>query len=180
MIQAPSLVRDACRQPGDPLTVLLFHTSGQLDARVCRAVPTGRFYQPSVPGAARWDFGADAPPPNLSFLPDPYPRPATAFDLVVCPFRPAVNAPARSASATLQVPLVHLLVDPPDGSLTPGRVADLRKRLGHYVISPDDATAAAWGVTDYLKAKNWASPAVAAALQECVGGPYLMRWGLDG
>jgi hypothetical protein len=180
MIQAPSLVRDACRKPGDDLTVLLFHTSGQLDARVCRALPLGRFYQPRVSGAAAWDFAADAPPPNLTFLPDAYPPPATAFDLVVCPFRPAVNAAARSASAQLQVPLVHLLVDPPDASLTPGRIADLRKRLGHRVIAPDDATAAAWGITDYFKAKNWAALALTAVLASAVGGPYQMRWGLDG
>ncbi len=180
MLQAPSLVRDACRRPGDALSVVLFHTSGQLDTRVCRALPTGRFYQPNVPGAARWDFAADAPPPNLTFLPDATPRAATPYDLVVAPFRPDVNAPARSFSAQLQVPLVHLLVDAPEAGLSAGRKADLRKRLGHFVIAPDDATAAAWGITDYFKAKNWTLCALTAMLAAAVGGPYQMRWGLEG
>lgn len=180
MLQLASLVRDACRSPGDRLNIFLIRTAEAFDTRLCRARSADTFWAPSLPDVGPWDLNAYVVPDNLVLLPDKYPPDHVPFDLVVAPFRPQVTAAARSMSAQLQVPLVHLLVDPPDPGLSEGRVLALGDRLGHYVVAPDDRTAAAWRVGSYLKAKNWSEPALGRAIEQCVGGPYQMRWGFDG
>lgn len=180
MKQLASLVKDATRRPDGPLDVVLFRTAEAFDARLCRALAGDRFWAPAADGVPAWDSGRQAPPENLVVLPGPDVPDHAAPDLVVAPFRAAVTAAARALSAQYQVPLVHLLVDPPDPGLSPGRIRALAARLGHFAVAPDDRTAAAWGVPGCLRAKNWGPAALARAVRGCAGGPYDMRWGFDG
>lgn len=179
MLQALSLVRDVCRRPGDPLNILLVRSSDQFDVRLCRSLQDSVFYAPALAGVSPWDSATTTPPHNLVLLAGDEVPSWVGFDLVVAPFRPAVIAPARALSARLQVPLVHLLLEAP-GDLSPGRLAKLKERVGHHVVVPDDKTAAAWGLTSFVKARAWTEPSLATALRSCVGGPYEMRWGFDG
>lgn len=180
MRQVVNLVRDACRGPSDRLNVLLFLTAPAFDVRLCRARPKDAFWVPFVPGEPGWPRDDYVLPPNLVLTGEAEPPDRVAFDLVVAPFRPSAVAPARAYSARLQVPLVHLVVDPPEPGLSPGRIKALTARLGHRAVVPDDKTAIAWGLTDYLKARNWTEPALAGLFPKVVGGPYQMKWGFDG